>query len=83
MALLFLVKQDASEATIAALNAIDRPVSRETQILVDACSYAGTGNVLKIQTLLHYCAEHVTNEAKKEGDDSQKAEHATEASREL
>ena len=69
LALLFLGKQDASDATIEALKAIDHPVSRETQILVDACSYAGTGNVLKIQTLLHYCAEHVTNEAKKEAED--------------
>ena len=83
LALLFLGKQDASDATIEALKAIDHPVSRETQILVDACSYAGTGNVLKIQTLLHYCAEHVTNEAKKEGDDSQMAEDATEESRDL
>ena len=39
--------------------------------------------MLKIQTLLHYCAEHVTNEAKKEGDDSQMAEDATEESRDL
>ncbi len=26
--------------------------------LVDVCAYAGTGNVLKIQNLLHICSEH-------------------------
>ena len=26
--------------------------------LVDICAYAGTGNVLKIQSLLHICSEH-------------------------
>lgn len=28
------------------------------EILVDVCAYAGTGNVLKIQNLLHICSEH-------------------------
>lgn len=28
------------------------------EILVDVCAYAGTGNVLKIQGLLHLCSEH-------------------------
>merc|ERR1719412_3277382 len=26
--------------------------------MVDICAYAGTGNVLKIQSLLHICSEH-------------------------
>jgi 26S proteasome regulatory subunit N1 len=26
--------------------------------LVEVCAYAGTGNVLKIQNLLHICSEH-------------------------
>ena len=25
---------------------------------MDVCAYAGTGNVLKIQNLLHICSEH-------------------------
>jgi len=33
---------------------------------VEACSFAGTGNVLKIQSMLHHCDEHVN--APKEGD---------------
>ncbi|WFD28431.1 proteasome regulatory particle base subunit [Malassezia nana] len=73
LALLFLGKQDESDATIETLRAIEHPVSREAQILVDACSYAGTGNVLKIQTLLHYCAEHVSA-AKTDAQDKEEAD---------
>ncbi|PKI82848.1 proteasome regulatory particle base subunit [Malassezia vespertilionis] len=62
LALLFVGQQDNSDATIETLKAIEHPISKEVQLLVDACSYAGTGNVLKIQTLLHHCAEHVTEE---------------------
>jgi hypothetical protein len=27
---------------------------------VEACSFAGTGNVLKIQAMLHHCDDHIT-----------------------
>ena len=57
LALLFLGKQDESDATIETLKAIDHPISKQAQVLVDMCSYAGTGNVLKVQTMLHYCTE--------------------------
>ena len=52
--------QDASDATIETLKAIDHPVSKTAQILVEACSFAGTGNVLKIQAMLHHCDDHIT-----------------------
>jgi len=29
-----------------------------TATLVDVCAYAGTGNVLKVQEMLHICSEH-------------------------
>ncbi|WFC99485.1 proteasome regulatory particle base subunit [Malassezia yamatoensis] len=66
LALLFVGQQDQSDATIETLKAIEHPLSREVQILVDATSYAGTGNVLKIQTLLHFCAEHVATDKSSE-----------------
>jgi 26S proteasome regulatory subunit N1 len=52
--------QDASDATIETLKAIDHPISKTAQILVEACSFAGTGNVLKIQAMLHHCDDHIT-----------------------
>lgn len=51
--------QDASDATIETLKAIDHPIAKTAQIMVEACAYAGTGNVLKIQAMLHHCDEHI------------------------
>jgi 26S proteasome regulatory subunit N1 len=31
-------------------------------LVMDTCAYAGSGNVLKVQELLHICAEHKENE---------------------
>ncbi|KXN85575.1 26S proteasome regulatory subunit rpn-1 [Leucoagaricus sp. SymC.cos] len=59
LALLFLGAQEESDATIEFLKAIDHPISKAAQVLVDACAYAGTGNVLKIQTMLHHCDDHI------------------------
>jgi 26S proteasome regulatory subunit N1 len=42
------------------LKAIVHPISKTAQILVEACSFAGTGNVLKIQAMLHHCDDHIT-----------------------
>ena len=51
--------QDQSDATIETLKAIEHPISKQAQILVEACSYAGTGNVLRVQAMVHHCVEHV------------------------
>ena len=59
LALLYVGRQDASEATIETLKAVPHAVGKQAQILVEICSYAGTGNVLKVQSLLHYCADHI------------------------
>merc|ERR1719435_482891 len=55
--LCYLGKQDAAEATIAALEVIPEPFRQVAVTLVEICAYAGTGNVLKIQQLLHICSE--------------------------
>lgn len=78
LALLFLGQQENSDATMETLKAIEHPVSKEMQILVDACSYAGTGNVLKIQTLLHYCAEHAGPDAGKQEEGGEQEGDANE-----
>ena len=73
LALLFLGKQDQSDATIETLKAIEHPISLQTQVLVDMCSYAGTGNVLKIQTMLHHCLEHIDSAKEEEEGGAQEA----------
>ncbi|XP_078333665.1 26S proteasome non-ATPase regulatory subunit 2-like [Crassostrea virginica] len=58
LALAYLGKQDAVDATLEALNVISEPLKSMARMMVDVCAYAGTGNVLKVQHLLHVCSEH-------------------------
>lgn len=69
----FVGLQDASDATVETLKAIDHPISKTAQILVEACSFAGTGNVLKVQSMLHHCDEHVNAPKKDEKDGKDEA----------
>ncbi|KAJ8299161.1 hypothetical protein KUTeg_023221 [Tegillarca granosa] len=75
---LALGKQDAVDATLVALEVISEPLKSMACTLVDVCAYAGTGNVLKIQHLLHICSEHddskdkENNEKKEEKKDDKK-----------
>jgi len=59
-------RQEASDATIETLKAVEAPLGKVSLVLVDMCSYAGTGNVLKIQAALHLCTDHI--DAEKESD---------------
>jgi len=76
--LCYLGKQDAAEATIAALEVIPEPFRQTAVTLVDICAYAGTGNVLKIQQLLHICSEHYEQEKETEKKDKKKDEKKDE-----
>jgi 26S proteasome regulatory subunit N1 len=48
-------------------------------VLVEVCSYAGTGNVLKVQEMLAICSEHAVEPKKEEpnGEVPEEAEPAT------
>ena len=82
LGLLFLGTQDASEAIIETLHVIEHKMARTAEILVDVCAFAGTGNVLKIQQMLHICGEHAQKPKKEETAEGTAAEGAdsTEAS---
>jgi len=58
LGLAYLGKQDAVDATLETLKVVSQPLSQWASVMVDICAYAGTGNVLKIQNLLHICSEH-------------------------
>jgi 26S proteasome regulatory subunit N1 len=58
---LFLGKQEAVEVvsqTIEAMVGVDTLLGRVTAVTLEACAYAGSGNVLKIQKLLGLAGEH-------------------------
>ncbi|KAI8825259.1 armadillo-type protein [Fimicolochytrium jonesii] len=66
VALMHMGKQSGAEATLAALEVMDNSLAKTIRVLVDTCAYAGTGNVLSIQRMLHYCNDHI--DADKEND---------------
>ena len=70
--LCYLAKQEQAEATVATLEVLEDPFKSMAMTMVDICAYAGTGNVLKIQSLLHICSEHFEPEKEKESDKKDK-----------
>ncbi|XP_055949286.1 26S proteasome non-ATPase regulatory subunit 2-like [Argiope bruennichi] len=58
LGLCYLGKQDGADAVICALDVLNEPFKSMAKTMVDVCAYAGTGNVLKVQNLLHICSEH-------------------------
>ncbi|WWD07723.1 hypothetical protein V865_005825 [Kwoniella europaea PYCC6329] len=77
LGLIFLATQEDSEPTVATLKVIEHPIASIAETIVDVCAYAGTGNVLKVQQMLHLCAEHA-DKAKKETSDGDAAPVAAE-----
>ncbi|KAH9962205.1 26S proteasome regulatory complex non-ATPase subcomplex Rpn1 subunit [Russula dissimulans] len=61
LALLYVGVQasDSYDATIETLKAIPHQSSKQIQVLVEMCAFAGTGNVLRVQTMLQQCGEHL------------------------
>eukprot|EP00045_Choanoeca_perplexa_P012108 m.130781 g.130781 ORF g.130781 m.130781 type:complete len:893 (+) comp15889_c0_seq1:159-2837(+) len=58
LGLIYLGKQQQAEVIVATLESLEGPFGKLAKIVVETCAYAGTGNVLKIQDLLHECSEH-------------------------
>jgi 26S proteasome regulatory subunit N1 len=63
LALLFLGQMDKADAMMEALRTIDHKISKFAVLMLETCAYAGSGNVLKVQEMLHQCAEHITDDA--------------------
>eukprot|EP00123_Amoebidium_parasiticum_P014745 comp22625_c0_seq1/m.34770 comp22625_c0_seq1/g.34770 ORF comp22625_c0_seq1/g.34770 comp22625_c0_seq1/m.34770 type:complete len:874 (-) comp22625_c0_seq1:42-2663(-) len=71
LALIFLARQEAADVFKEALKVLPKALQDPAAVLLDICAYAGTGNVLKVQNLLHMCSEHVDKE--KDQDDRYQA----------
>jgi len=63
LALLFLGQMEKAEAMIEALKTIEHKISKYAVTMLETCAYAGSGNVLLVQKMLHECAEHLTEDA--------------------
>ncbi|KAJ2796598.1 proteasome regulatory particle base subunit, partial [Coemansia furcata] len=58
LGLLYVGTQDKYDTILETLKAITHPIGKQASILMQVCAYAGTGNVLEVQKMLHLCAEH-------------------------
>jgi 26S proteasome regulatory subunit N1 len=58
LGLLFLGRGEAADVTQEILQTITHPSGKVASVLLRSCAYAGTGDVLQVQTLLRLCAEH-------------------------
>jgi 26S proteasome regulatory subunit N1 len=63
LGLLFLGQVEKADAMIEALRTVEHKISKYAVILLETCAYTGSGNVLKVQEMLHHCAEHLTEDA--------------------
>lgn len=63
LAFLFLGQMEKADAMMEALRTIDHKISKFAALMLETCAYAGSGNVLKVQEMLHQCAEHLTEDA--------------------
>ncbi|KAJ1741686.1 proteasome regulatory particle base subunit [Coemansia sp. RSA 1086] len=59
LSLLFLGTQDTYDTIRETLKAVTHPIGQQASVLMQVCAYAGTGNVLEVQKMLHICAEHL------------------------
>ena len=62
LALLFLGRQNAAEAPLETLKVIENPLAKQVEVMVEIAAFAGTGNVLEIQKMLHICNDHLDPE---------------------
>ncbi|GAX23623.1 26S proteasome regulatory subunit N1 [Fistulifera solaris] len=63
LALLFLGQMEKADAMIEALRTIEHSISKYAVLMLETAAYAGSGNVLKVQEMLHQCTEHLTEDA--------------------
>jgi len=57
LALLFLGRGEKGDAMLEALKTIEHSLGLYASIALETCAFAATGDVLKIQRMLHICAE--------------------------
>lgn len=53
---LYMGKTEKIDDVLDIIDAIEHPINKTLKVLVNICAYAGTGNVLQIQSLLQMCS---------------------------
>ncbi|QLG70529.1 hypothetical protein HG535_0A04690 [Zygotorulaspora mrakii] len=76
LGVLYMGQGEQVDDVLETISAIEHPITSAIEVLVSACAYAGTGDVLLIQDLLHRLTPKAT---KKEGEDDENEEEEQEA----
>ena len=63
LGLLFLGRMEKADAMLEALRTVEHKIAKYAAIVLETSAYAGSGNVLKVQEMMHQCAEHLTEDA--------------------
>ncbi|KAF9292487.1 proteasome regulatory particle base subunit [Linnemannia elongata] len=63
LGLLHLGTRGQCDVTLETLKAVEHPIAKKTSVIVEICAYAGSGDVLHIQRMLHYCNDHIDSES--------------------
>mmetsp|Transcript_42113 Transcript_42113/g.61778 ORF Transcript_42113/g.61778 Transcript_42113/m.61778 type:complete len:937 (-) Transcript_42113:158-2968(-) len=63
LGLLFLGRMEKADAMLEAVRTVEHKISKFAAVVLETCAYAGSGNVLKVQEMLHQCTEHLTEDA--------------------
>lgn len=54
-------QQNKCEAILEAIQTIEHPIKKFIQIMVISIAYVGSGNVLKVQDMIHECMSEEKN----------------------
>merc|ERR1712194_92042 len=63
LGILFLGRMEKADAMIEALKTVEHKITWVAVLMLESCAYARSGNVLKVQEMLHQCTEHLTEDA--------------------
>ena len=63
LGLVFLGRGESADAILMALRStVTHKIVKLAELTVQTCAYAGSGDVLQVQKMLHHCAEHLSGE---------------------
>ncbi|WPK26707.1 hypothetical protein PUMCH_004067 [Australozyma saopauloensis] len=82
LGLLYMGKTELIDDALDIIDAIEHPINKTLKVLINICAYAGTGNVLQIQSLLQMCSAKPKKDAEpkpEEGGDEEGTAEAGEA----
>jgi 26S proteasome regulatory subunit N1 len=63
LGLLFLGHTEKAQPMLEVVRTVEHKISKFAAVMLETCAYAGSGNVLKIQEMLHHCSEHLSEDA--------------------